>query len=75
MVSVDSMKEERDHLKARSCVKIEVDVLGSPSLLVRTNSGRKATSNEYRITTELVSGVKVEVDVLGLLCPLRSLWT
>ena len=46
----------------RSCVKVEVDVLDSPSLIVINDyglCGRKATLND-----ELRSCVKVEVDVL-----------
>ena len=47
----------------RSCVKVEVDVLGSPSLIVLMVSacGRKATLNCS--LSELRSCVKVEVDV------------
>ena len=59
------MKED-DHQngKARSCVKVEVDVLGSQSLIARTVSGRKATLN-LKPSSELRSCVKVEVAVLG----------
>ena len=47
-------------------MKVEVDVLGSLSLIVRTVSvGRKATLNSYAGFTEVRSCVKVEVDVLG----------
>ena len=48
----------------RSCVKVEVAVLGSPSLIslrslwTESNTGREDN-------TELRSCVKVEVDVLG----------
>ena len=61
-------------------MKVEVNVLGSPSL----NSpyglcGRKATlENANVITSELRSCVKVEADVPGLHVSkksLRSLWT
>ena len=45
-------------------MKVEVAVLGSPSLIVLNGlCGRKATLNES--ATELRSCVKVEVDVLG----------
>ena len=43
-------------------MKVEVDVLGSPSLIVRTVSGREATLDT---ASELRSCVKAEVDVLG----------
>ena len=51
-------------LEFMSCVKVEVDVLGSPSPIDRMVSvcGRKATLN--RGVSELRSCVKVEVDVL-----------
>ena len=46
----------------QSCVKVEVDVLGSPSLIVRTLS----VDIELKLRhSELRSCVKVEVDVLG----------
>ena len=49
-------------------MKVEVDVLGSPSLIVRTAS---VDVKQYRMishTEELRSRVKVEVDVPGTLC-------
>ena len=47
-------------------MKVQADVLGSPSLKVRTVScGRKATLNSKSVSTELRSCVKVEVGVLG----------
>ena len=53
----------------RGCVKVEVDVLGSPSMIVQNIyglCGRKATLNlrDDRLS-ELRRCVKVEVDVLG----------
>ena len=50
----------------RSCVKVEVDVLGfPPSLIVPSGlCGREATLNLNK-PSELRSCVKVEVDVLG----------
>ena len=45
----------------RSCVKVEVAVLGSPSLIVRTVS----VDVKQHWRTELKSCVKVEVAVLG----------
>ena len=53
----------------RSCVKVEVDVLGSPSFIASPYGfcGRKATSNSYHHFTELRRCVKVEVDVLRVL--------
>ena len=52
-------------LELMSCVKVEVDVLGSPSPRVPMVSvcGRKATLN--RCVSELGSCVQVEVAVLG----------
>ena len=46
-VSVD-VKTSEDGFRSelRSCVKVEAVVLGSPSLIVRTVSERKATSGE-----------------------------
>ena len=44
-------------------MKVEVAVLGSPSLIVRKVCGRKATL--YCSILELRSCVKVEVAVLG----------
>ena len=51
----------------RSCVKVEVDVLGSPSLKVRMVSvDVKQNLNRWRSSLrELRSCVKVEVDVLA----------
>ena len=53
-----------------SCVKVEVAVLSSPSLAVRTVCGRKATFEEEEEeeephASELRSCVKVEVAVFG----------
>ena len=52
-------------------MKVEMDVLGSPSLIVPSGSyglcGRKATSEEEFRIIELRSCVKVEMDVLGSL--------
>ena len=45
-------------------MKVEVAILGSPSLIVREVSGRKARLN-LKPSSELSSCVKVEVDVLG----------
>ena len=45
-------------------MKVEVAILGSPSLIVRDLSGRKATLN-LKPSSELSSCVKVEVAVLG----------
>ena len=64
------------HSQLRSCVKVEVDVLGSPSLIVRTVSVDvkhhvyilTEGPSEFRIYiyfTEFRSCVKVEVAVLG----------
>ena len=52
----------------RSCVKEEVNVLGSPSLIVRTVSawGHKATLSELHLS-ELRRCVKEEVDIMGSL--------
>ena len=52
----------------RSCVKEEVNVLGSPSLIVHTVSawGHKATLSELRLS-ELRRCVKEEVDIMGSL--------
>ena len=49
-------------------MKVEVAVLGSPSVIVRKVSGRKATLNCSIL--ELRSGVKVEVAVLGSPSPI-----
>ena len=53
--------------------KVEVDVLGSPSLIYCLYGlcGRKATLNLNftLLNVELRSCVSVEVDVLGSLCP------
>ena len=40
-----SIKEEWIVAQFRSCVKVEVAVLGHPSLIIRTVSGRKVTLN------------------------------
>ena len=50
--------------EVRSCVKVEVDVLGSPSLIVPVPS-LWMKSNITLLRTKLRSCVKVEVDVLG----------
>ena len=47
----------------KSCIKVDVAVLGSPSLIVLMVSGRKAILNLP--LPELGSCVKVEVAVLG----------
>ena len=47
----------------RSCVEVEVDILGSPPLIVRTASVNSERLNEKE--SELRSCVEVEVDVLG----------
>ena len=49
----------------RSCVKVEVDVLGSLSLIVRTVS--VGVKQHWNMASELRSCVKVEVAVLGSL--------
>ena len=63
----------------RSCVKVEVDALGSPSLIVlMVFAGVKQHLKKKTQTSELRSCVKVEVAVLGSPSPnspLRSLWT
>ena len=46
-------------------MKVEVDVLGSPSLIVRKVSESKATLDQRLEEAELRSCVKVEVAVLG----------
>ena len=58
---------EHNTAELRSCVKVEVDVLGSPSLIVLTVS----VGNIWRriIPAELRRYVKVEVAVRGLLVP------
>ena len=45
-------------------MKVEVAVLGSPSLTVLIVSGRKATLNQS-VRSEMRSCVKVEVAILG----------
>ena len=52
----------------RSCVKAEVDVLGSPSLIsliVSVHVKQQRRRRRRRRTSEFRSGVKVEVAVLG----------
>ena len=54
------------HSELRSCVKVEVDVLGSPSLIVPTVSvDVKQHWTRTQLPSDLRSCVKVEVAVLG----------
>ena len=46
-------------------MKVDVAVLGSPSLIVPTDSVDVKENNELDISSELRSCIKVEVDVLG----------
>ena len=56
-----------DFPELRSCVKVEVAVLGSPSLTVLMVSvDTKQHLKKERLSSELWRCVKVEVAVLGL---------
>ena len=50
-------------LSELGCGKVEVDVLGSPSLIIRAISVDVNSIEPDTWQTELRSGVKVEVDV------------
>ena len=54
----------RDTPELRNCVNVEVDVLGSPSLIVRTVSV-DLEQHSTKLSTELRSCVNVEVAFLG----------
>ena len=71
------MNERLEEAELSSCVKVEVDVLGSLFLIVRKVSESKATLDQRLEEAELRSCVKVEVAVLGfpsLIVPTVSLY-
>ena len=59
------MNERLEEAKLKSCVKVEVAVLGSLFLIVRKVCESKATLNQRLEEAELRSCAKVEVAVLG----------
>ena len=65
MVSEDAKQHwtELQSLELRSCVKVEVVVLGSPSIIVLVVSVDE--KQHWTRTTGLTSCVKVEVAALG----------
>ena len=77
------MRSDESHfiVELRSCVKVEVAVLGSPSLIVLNMvivDVKQHTELEHHILSSVLrSCVKVEVAVLGSSSRivLRSLWT